>query len=214
MSEERDPPVALQDPLVMGVDVARYGADASVAYDADGMRGPSNGKADCGSVGEEKAIVYANKRAEMWGTMREWLAHGAIPAHPDLLADLTALEYGQTIGEGRDAPIIERKEDMKERGLASPDLADALALTFAYSVVASDHTRQISTRSQHQTEYEPYTAMHRSGRTTSHQVEYNPARRATRRGTRSAVPPALTGGRHAGSGGDTEVRLSLNCNRD
>jgi hypothetical protein len=50
----------------------------------------------------------------------------------------------------------------------------ALALTFAHFVVASDHTRQMSTRSQHQTEYEPYAAMYRSGRTTSHQVEYNP----------------------------------------
>jgi hypothetical protein len=30
--------------------------------------------------------------------------------------------------EGRDAIILEKKEDMKKRGLASPDLADALAL--------------------------------------------------------------------------------------
>jgi hypothetical protein len=30
--------------------------------------------------------------------------------------------------EGRDAIILEQKEDMKKRGLASPDLADALAL--------------------------------------------------------------------------------------
>jgi hypothetical protein len=92
------------------------------------------------------------------------------------------LEYDYTIRDGRDAPIIERKEDMKKCGLASPDLADALALTFAYSVVASDHTRQISTRSQHQTEYEPYAAMYRSGRTTCHQAR-SPSNSA---GTRSA----------------------------
>ena len=30
MSEEPHPPVTLQDPVVMGVDVARYGDDASV----------------------------------------------------------------------------------------------------------------------------------------------------------------------------------------
>jgi hypothetical protein len=33
---------------------------------------------------------------------------------------------------------------MKKRGLASPDLADALALTFAYPVAASDHRWQIT----------------------------------------------------------------------
>ncbi len=32
---------------------------------------------------------------------------------------------------GRDAIILEKKEDMKRRGLASPDDGDALALTFA-----------------------------------------------------------------------------------
>jgi hypothetical protein len=41
------------------------------------------------------------------------------------------VEYGYVLREGRDAIILEKKEDMKKRGLASPDLADALALTFA-----------------------------------------------------------------------------------
>jgi len=45
---------------------------------------------------------------------REWLQHGAVPAHPDLLTDLTGLDYGHTIREGRDALILERKEDMEE----------------------------------------------------------------------------------------------------
>jgi hypothetical protein len=40
--------------------------------------------------------------------MREWLAQGAIPSHPDLLTDLTGLEYGNTIREDRDALILER----------------------------------------------------------------------------------------------------------
>jgi hypothetical protein len=63
--------------------------------------------------------------------------------------DLTGVEYGYTSRHGRDALIIECKEDIKKRGLVSPDLADALALTLRlFPVVASDHTRQISTRSQ------------------------------------------------------------------
>jgi hypothetical protein len=38
-----------------------------------------NGKADRGSVGEEKATVYANKRAEMWGTDARVVATRAPP---------------------------------------------------------------------------------------------------------------------------------------
>jgi hypothetical protein len=41
-------------------------------------------------------------------------------------------ERGKTLwAAGRDAIILENKEDMKRRGLASPDDGDALALTFA-----------------------------------------------------------------------------------
>ena len=95
------------------------------------------GKADHSHIGQDGAIVYANKRAEMWGSMRAWLAGGMIPDDRELLADLTGVEYGYALREGRDAIILEKKEDMKKRGLASPDLADALALTFAYPVAAT-----------------------------------------------------------------------------
>lgn len=71
---------------------------------------------------------YANKRAEMWGRMREWLKTGSLPADKELMNDLTAPEYSFDMKE---RIILERKEDMKKRGLASPDSADALALTFA-----------------------------------------------------------------------------------
>jgi hypothetical protein len=47
-----------------------------------------------------------------------------------LLADLTAVDYGY---DATDAIRLERKDDMRKRGLASPD-GDALALTFAYPV--------------------------------------------------------------------------------
>ena len=105
---------------------------------------------------EDGAIVYANKRAEMWGAMRAWLAGGMIPDDRELLADLTGVEYGYALREGRDAIILEKKEDMKKRGLASPDLADALALTFAYPVAASDHRWQLTGKPRHQHEYNPF----------------------------------------------------------
>ena len=55
-----------------------------------------------------------------------------------------------------DAIILEKKEDMKKRGLASPDLADALALTFAYPVAAHDHRWQLTGKPRHQYQYDPF----------------------------------------------------------
>ena len=98
------------------------------------------GKSDRALVGGDGAVVYANKRAEMWGTMREWLRGGAIDNDAELRTDLTGVEYGYVLREGRDAIQLERKEDMKRRGLASSDDGDALALTFAYPVAATDRS--------------------------------------------------------------------------
>jgi hypothetical protein len=82
-------------------------------------------------VGETAADErkYYNKRAECWGRMRDWLNEGgALPNDPELEVDLTGPEYGLD-KNGRYQ--LEKKEDMKERGLASPDCADSLAMTFA-----------------------------------------------------------------------------------
>lgn len=114
------------------------------------------GRSDRGTIGRDDNLVYANKRAEMWGAMREWLKGGVIDDDPELVADLIGVQYGYTVKEGRDAIILEKKEEMKRRGLASPDDADALALTFAYPVVASDHSRQLSSKPNHQFAYEPF----------------------------------------------------------
>ena len=75
---------------------------------------------------------YANKRAEMRGNLRDWLTGGgALPDDTELRADLARVEYGYTATG--DIPL-EKKENMKKRGLASPDIGDALALTFAHPV--------------------------------------------------------------------------------
>ena len=116
-------------------------------------------RSDRASIGQDGAIVYANKRAEIWGSMREWLRDGSIDNDPELLADLTGVEYGYVRREGRDAIQLERKEDMKKRGLASSDDGDALALTFAYPVAATDRRR--AGRLQHQFEWDPFAEMHR-----------------------------------------------------
>jgi hypothetical protein len=75
----------------------------------------------------------ANKRAEVWLAMMHWLKAGAIPNDPQLIAELTAPEYTE-------APLgilLERKSDMRARGLASPDCADAFSLTFSSPVFSA-----------------------------------------------------------------------------
>ena len=63
--------------------------------------------------------------------MKEWCKAGCLPDDRALTADLTAVDYGY---DATDAILLERKDDMRKRGLASPDDGDALALTFAYPV--------------------------------------------------------------------------------
>ncbi len=76
---------------------------------------------------------YTNKRAEMWGLMREWLEDqpAQIPDDDELHADLTGPQYSY---DSNNRLRLEKKEDMKKRGLRSPDKGDALALTFAFPV--------------------------------------------------------------------------------
>ena len=68
----------------------------------------------------DAAARYANKRAEMWGFMKAWLKAGSLPDDNDLTADLKAVDYGY---DASDAILLERKDDMRRRGLASPDEA-------------------------------------------------------------------------------------------
>lgn len=87
----------------------------------------------------EKAIEseqYGIRRDEMWGEMREWFANqpNNIPDDDALESDLCAPQY--TYDSSRRLKL-ERKEDMKKRGIRSPDSADALALTFAVKVYGS-----------------------------------------------------------------------------
>lgn len=72
--------------------------------------------------------LYANKRVEMWGAMRDWLKDGVIPRNEDLKTELISPEF---YFNDRQQMVLERKADLKERLGCSPDRADALALTFS-----------------------------------------------------------------------------------
>jgi hypothetical protein len=82
-----------------------------------------------------KPAMWQNKRAEMWGDMRQWLRTASIPNDRMLKSDLCSPQY-KTNSSGSIA--LEAKKDMKARGLASPDAADALAVTFAYPVASRE----------------------------------------------------------------------------
>ena len=84
----------------------------------------------------EKALEaeqYGIRRDEMWGEMQKWFADqpNKIPDDDALEADLCAPQYSY---DSSRRLKLERKEDMKKRGIKSPDSADALALTFAVPI--------------------------------------------------------------------------------
>jgi len=91
-------------------------------------------------AGEER---FENKRAEMWWALADWVKECSLPKDHALLNDLCAPTY--TMKNRRGKIQLESKDDMRARGMPSPDLADAYALTFAHPVVpaamreATDH---------------------------------------------------------------------------
>jgi hypothetical protein len=87
---------------------------------------------------------YENKRAEMWWLMREWFEDQPvrIPNNASLVSDLTGPQP-KVSSNGR--KLLERKEDMKRRGLRSPDGGDAVALTFAQPVLSSQASDDLVT---------------------------------------------------------------------
>ncbi|HNA70023.1 MAG TPA: terminase family protein [Nitrosomonas sp.] len=82
------------------------------------------------------APEYANKRTELWAKMREWLNGACIDKDEFLLTDLVSPEY-KFMGTS-DRQMLETKEQMKQKGFASPDDADALCCTFAVNVARHD----------------------------------------------------------------------------
>jgi hypothetical protein len=170
-------------PIVIGVDPARFGADATViairqgrdilelrrhrgadtmevagyVIDAIEQFKPALVCIDEGGLGAgvvdrlkeqrykirgvnfgnkaKNQIMWGNKRAEMWGAMRDWLRTGHLPTDRFLKTDLIS---PRTKPDSKGTLFLESKKDMKSRGLASPDAADAIAVTFAFPVASQD----------------------------------------------------------------------------
>ena len=74
--------------------------------------------------------TYMNLRSELWFKCKAWLEDRSckLPKDDQLIAELTAIRYSFTSSGKMKA---ESKDEMRKRGLGSPDLADALCLTMA-----------------------------------------------------------------------------------
>ena len=73
--------------------------------------------------------IFANLRAEGYWKLRDLFASRqiGIPVNTQLMGELAALRYGFD-SQGR--VVMESKDEMRGRGLPSPDRADALMLAF------------------------------------------------------------------------------------
>ena len=76
--------------------------------------------------------IFANVRAEGYWRLKELFASGqiAIPNDHQMMGELAALRYSYD-SQGR--VLMESKDSMRQRGLPSPDKADALMLAFLES---------------------------------------------------------------------------------
>jgi hypothetical protein len=73
--------------------------------------------------------LYINLRNEMYGELKDWLeANVEVPNNPMLTEDLLGIRRKPN-SNGR--LRLETKDEMRKRGMKSPDVSDALALTFA-----------------------------------------------------------------------------------
>lgn len=91
----------------------------------------------------KRPAAHGNMRAQMWDEMKDWLKTGSIPndkrLKTDLLGPRKRLDSSGTL-------LLEGKKEMKSRGCASPDAADAIAVTFAYPVAHKSAPRDTRPR--------------------------------------------------------------------
>ena len=109
-----------------------------------------------------KPEQYINRRTEMWWLMKQWVEEGgAIPNDSALKQELaTPIYWYDNVGRR----VLESKDQIKKRlqGAGSPDLADALALTFALPVakkVPEDIYIKRRNETTQKAEYDPYKVL-------------------------------------------------------
>jgi hypothetical protein len=203
------PVTSLNDAVIIGVDVARFGDNNTVLYPRVGMDAKSfpfrtyNGLDnvqvaekvielvnDFKALGKNQPTIFVDggglgggvvdilrrlgyspidvnfggkaadrkwwrKGDEMWGRMKDAMQRLSIPDDADLRDQLTQREYGFSQDGSRIR--LESKADMVKRGVQSPDIADALALTFAAEVAPTDIRLNVQAANQVKWDYDPLT---------------------------------------------------------
>lgn len=88
--------------------------------------------------GKSPDVHFANMRSYMWAKgLKEWLERGSI-GQSDTKLEIDITSPGFHLNKSN-AMVLESKEEMKKRGVPSPDDGDALALTFAAPVAPVSH---------------------------------------------------------------------------
>lgn len=104
--------------------------------------------------------IYVNRRTEMWWHMKEWVEeNGSIPNDATLKQELATPVYWY---DSAGKKVLEPKDQIKKRlqGGGSPDLADALALTFAYPVRKKlPQDIYVKAQDRHEKDYDPYASV-------------------------------------------------------
>jgi hypothetical protein len=111
---------------------------------------------------DQRSERFANKRAEIWGILKEKLHYLSLPNDSELREQLIGPEF--TLNS-RDEILLEPKDSMKRRGVASPDIADALACTFACEHATLPVSEWDMGRGDHLvvSEYNPFDEEHLKG---------------------------------------------------
>jgi hypothetical protein len=117
---------AIEKPVAINVDVIGIGAGVVDRLKELGLPVRGINVAESPSVKDQ----YARLRDELWFAGREWLAAMDCRLADDdaLVGELTTAKY-QVLSNGKIK--VEGKDEMKRRGVASPNRADAWLLTFA-----------------------------------------------------------------------------------
>jgi hypothetical protein len=129
-----------QQPAAINVDVIGLGAGVVDRLRELGL--PARG-INVGETASSRPDRFMRLRDELWWQTREWFESRAVsmPKDDALTAELVGPKYKL---ESSGKIKIESKDDMKRRGVKSPNKADALCLTFAGGDLKREARRAIS----------------------------------------------------------------------
>ena len=89
-----------------------------------------------GSERAEDDVQFINKRAENYWLLRQWVKQGGTLSDDPNWVQLMDIKYKAQDSSGK--LLIQSKDEQRREGIDSPDVADALSLTFARKSILAD----------------------------------------------------------------------------